>query len=60
MIIEFEGFGESVSTGAPFEQRYISVVRARSGRIVHYTDYWNPIAILRTLRGQEFVESLII
>jgi ketosteroid isomerase-like protein len=60
VIIEFTGFGHSVATGAPFEQRYVSVIRVRSGRIVHYVDYWNPIAILRTLRGQAFVEALVI
>ena len=58
VIVEFAGFGRSVATGAPFEQRYVSFIRLRSGRIVHYIDYWNPIAILRTLRGHEFVESL--
>jgi ketosteroid isomerase-like protein len=60
VIIEFAGFGQSVSTGMAFEQRNISVIRARSGRIVHYVDYWNPIAILRTLRGEEFIEALVI
>ena len=59
-IIEFSGFGRSVATGEPFEQRYISVIRVRDGHIVHYKDYWNPIAVLRTMRGREFVESLAI
>jgi len=57
-IIEFAGFGRSVATGEPFEQHYISVVRVRDGHISHYKDYWNPIAVLRTTRGREFVESL--
>lgn len=57
-IIEFAGSGRAVATGEPFEQRYISVIRLRDGHIVHYRDYWNPIAVLRTMRGREFVESL--
>ena len=57
-IIEFSGFGRSVATGEPFEQRYISVIRVRDGYIAHYRDYWNPLAVLRTMRGREFVESL--
>jgi uncharacterized protein len=57
-IIEFAGFGRSVATGEPFEQHYVSVVRVRDGHISHYKDYWNPIAVLRTMRGREFVESL--
>jgi ketosteroid isomerase-like protein len=58
VIVEFASSGRAVATGEPFEQRYISVIRARDGHIVHYKDYWNPIAILRTMRGREFVESL--
>jgi uncharacterized protein len=57
-ILEFAGSGRSVATGEPFEQRYISVIRVRDGHIVHYRDYWNPLAILRTMRGSAFVESL--
>lgn len=57
-ILEFSGSGRAVATGEPFEQRYISVIRLRYGRIVHYRDYWNPLAVLRTMRGHEFVESL--
>jgi len=57
-IVEFASSGRAVATGEPFEQRYISVIRVRDGHIVHYNDYWNPLAILRTMRGREFVESL--
>jgi uncharacterized protein len=57
-ILEFAGSGRAVATGEPFEQRYISVIRLRDGHIVHYTDYWNPLAVLRTMRGRDFVESL--
>ena len=57
-IVEFASSGRAVATGEPFEQRYISVIRVRDGHIVHYKDYWNPLAILRTMRGREFVKSL--
>ena len=57
-IVEFASSGRAVATGEPFEQRYISVIRVRDGHIVHYKDYWNPLAILRKMRGREFVESL--
>lgn len=59
-IVEFASSGRAVATGEPFEQRYISVIRVRDGHIVHYKDYWNPLAILRTMRGREFVESLAL
>jgi ketosteroid isomerase-like protein len=34
------------------------VIRVCDGQISRYQDYWNPIAVFRTLRGREFVESL--
>jgi uncharacterized protein len=58
VILEFASSGRAVATGEPFEQRYVSVIRLRDGHIAHYRDYWNPLAILRTMRGREFVDSL--
>jgi ketosteroid isomerase-like protein len=57
-ILEFAGSGKGLTTGEPFEQRYISVIRVHNGQIVHYKDYWNPVAFLRTMRGSNFMESL--
>lgn len=57
-IVEFEGFGRGVSTGEPYDQRYISVIRTDSGRIVHYRDYWNPLVVLRAIRGGAVVDAL--
>ncbi len=51
-ILEFAGSGRAVATGEPFEQRYVSVIRLRDGHIIHYNDYWNPIAALRMARGR--------
>lgn len=59
VIIEFAGFGRGVATGAPYDQRYISVIRTENGRIVHYRDYWNPIAVLRATKGAAFVDALV-
>ena len=59
VIIEFSGYGRSAASGEPYEQRYVSVITMRDGYIVRYKDYWNPVAALRTLRGQAFVESLM-
>lgn len=57
-IVEFEGFGRGVSTGESYDQRYISVIRTNAGRIVHYRDYWNPLVLLRALRGSAVVDAL--
>ncbi|MDV3249845.1 nuclear transport factor 2 family protein [Devosia sp. BK] len=47
-IVEFEGVGTVKASGKPYEQRYISVIRTRQGKIVHYKDYWNPVALMTT------------
>ncbi|MET0246722.1 MAG: nuclear transport factor 2 family protein [Sphingomonas sp.] len=57
-LVEFDGFGRGVSTGEPYDQRYLSIIRTRDGRIVHYRDYWNPLVILRALRGAAIVDAL--
>lgn len=51
VVLEFDAFGTGIAIGEPYEQRYVSIIRTRNGRIVHYKDYWNPLAVLRALRG---------
>ena len=53
VVLEFSGRGEGVMTKEAYNQRYISVIRMRDGNIVHYKDYWNPIALLRAVKGSE-------
>lgn len=43
IVVEFGAGGRIVSTGKPFEMRYVAVITAREGRIVSYRDYWSPI-----------------
>ena len=49
---------QALITGEPYDQRYISVIRVRDGHIVHYKDYWNPLALLRTLKGEEVMKAV--
>jgi ketosteroid isomerase-like protein len=58
VVIEFEGFGRGVATGEPYDQRYISVIRTAGGRITHYRDYWNPLVVLRAVKGSASVDAL--
>jgi len=60
VILEFDGHGRSVKTGEPYEQRYISVIRARGGKIVHFKDYWNPIQGLKAQLGVAAVDAFIL
>ena len=60
VIVEFDGHGRATRTGEPYEQRYISVIRTRDGRIVHYKDYWNPIQGLKAQMGSAAVDAFIL
>jgi ketosteroid isomerase-like protein len=60
VILEFDGHGKSVRTGEPYEQRYISVIRARGGKIIHFKDYWNPIQGLKAQLGSAAVDAFIL
>lgn len=42
VVAEFVMAGIVTPTGAPYEVRYIEVVRIRSGRVIHWRDYWDP------------------
>lgn len=45
IVVEMRGVGRLVATGDPFDMTYIAVVSATNGRITHYRDYWNPLAV---------------
>ncbi len=60
IIVEFAGSGQGLATGEPYDQRYISVIRVRDGDIVHYKDYWNPIAVLRTIKGEDIMKAFAV
>lgn len=53
VILEFSCHGQGVATGLPYDQRYISVVTLREGRIARYRDYWNPLVVLDALGGAQ-------
>lgn len=48
-ILEFTGVGQSVRSGKSYDQSYISVITVRGGHIVHYRDYWNPLAAVEAM-----------
>ena len=45
IVVEMRGVGRLVSGDAPFDMTYIAVVSVTNGRITHYRDYWNPLAL---------------
>lgn len=60
VVIEFAATGRGTATGAPYDQLYISVVRVRGGRIVHYRDYWNPLVVMAATSGVEALTSGLV
>jgi uncharacterized protein len=51
VIAEFEAKGKMKTTGNPYNQRYISVVKTSGGKIDFYRDFWDPV-VLQTALGQ--------
>lgn len=60
VVLEFSGFGEGVITKEAYDQRYISVIRLRARLIVHYKDYWNPIALVRAIKGAMALKEMTL
>lgn len=57
VVLEFGCTGRGVATGAPYDQRYVSIIRVRDGRITHYRDYWDPLIVLRALGGADALST---
>jgi len=51
LIVEFACRGQAIATGKPYNQRYISVVQMKNGKIARYRDYWNPLIVLDAMSG---------
>ena len=48
-ILQMQCVGTAVTTGLPYNQRYISVITVAGGYIVNYLDYWNPLVLAEAL-----------
>lgn len=60
VILEFDGHGRAARTGEAYEQRYISVIRTRDGKMAYFKDYWNPIQGLKAQLGSAVVDAFIL
>ena len=49
VIIEYEVHGKIVATGAPYDNRFISVVTIENSKIVHWRDYMDSLAAMTAL-----------
>jgi len=51
VILEYEVHGRIVSSGAPYDNRFISVVTIENRKIVHWRDYMDSLAAWTALNG---------
>ena len=45
LVLEYEVHGESVSTGRPYDNRFVSIVTVADGKVTHWRDYFDPVAV---------------
>ncbi|WP_372405302.1 nuclear transport factor 2 family protein [Streptomyces luteireticuli] len=45
VVLEYEVHGESVRTGQPYDNRFVSVVTIKDRKVTHWRDYLDPIAV---------------
>jgi uncharacterized protein len=46
VVLEYTMHGTVVSTGAPYVNRFISVITIRDRKIAHWRDYLDPLAVI--------------
>jgi uncharacterized protein len=46
VVLEYTMHGTVVSSGAPYTNRFISVITVKDRKIVHWRDYLDPLAVL--------------
>jgi ketosteroid isomerase-like protein len=51
VILEYEVHGRILSSGAPYDNRLISVITIENRRIVHWRDYMDSLAAWTALNG---------
>ena len=49
VILEYTMHGTVVRTGAPYVNRFVSVITVRGRKIVHWRDYLDPLAVFAAL-----------
>ena len=51
VILEYEVHGKIVSSGAAYDNRFISVITIENSKIVHWRDYMDSLATWTALNG---------
>jgi ketosteroid isomerase-like protein len=45
VVLEYEVHGTSVQTGRPYDNRFVSVITVNGGKVTHWRDYLDPVAV---------------
>jgi uncharacterized protein len=45
VVLEYEVHGETVATGRPYNNRFASIITVKGGKVTHWRDYLDPIAV---------------
>jgi len=53
VVLEYASEGRAVGSGAPYRNRFISVLTVRHGGVVHRRDHLNPLAVFDALGWPE-------
>ena len=52
IVIEYEVHGRVVGSGAAYENRFVSIVTVENRKIVHWRDYMDSLAAMRSLSAK--------
>ncbi len=42
-VAEYAIKGRALTTGSPYDQRYVLFFETKDGKLAHYREYWNPL-----------------
>jgi len=51
VVREYEVYGESLQTGRPYDNRFVSIVEVRDERVTRWRDYLDPVAVFDATTG---------
>lgn len=46
IIVELAAEGRAISTGRPYNGKYVWIMETKDGKLIHQRDYWSPLVFL--------------
>ena len=57
VILQYACQGKGVQTGKPYDQHYVSILTIRNRKVVHWTDYWDPLVSIQAIGGTNALKN---